>query len=88
MQVLFFWEAVGGLGLEYRCNPYAGLLDRALHAHDVHLCLGDYAFAKSWLEEQRPTHDVLHLNWLHGFYRREELDATLQNLLELPANMY
>jgi glycosyltransferase involved in cell wall biosynthesis len=77
MNVLFFWEPVGGLSLAHRCNPYAGLLDRALHAHDVHLELGDYGFSAAWLEEQRPTHDVLHLNWLHAFYRRDDLEATM-----------
>lgn len=77
MNVLFFWEPVGGLTLEHRCNPYAGLLDRALHRHDVHLHLGDYAFTPQWLEQHRATHDVLHFNWLHGFYRRDDLQATV-----------
>ncbi|MBT3341665.1 MAG: glycosyltransferase [Gemmatimonadetes bacterium] len=77
MNVLFFWEPVGGLTLEHRCNPYAGLLDRALHSHDVHLTLGDDAFSPEWLEAQRATHDVIHLNWLHAFYRRQDLESTV-----------
>ncbi|MBT4608497.1 MAG: glycosyltransferase [Gemmatimonadetes bacterium] len=77
MNVLFFWEPVGGLSLEHRCNPYAGLLDHALHAHDIHLELGDYGMSPAWLEAQRSTHDVLHLNWLHLFYRRDDLAATV-----------
>lgn len=77
MNVLFFWEPVGGLTLQHRCNPYAGLLDRALEAHDVHLDLGDYEFSPAWLEAQRATHDVIHLNWLHAFYRRQDLASTV-----------
>ena len=87
MNVLFFWEQVGGLSLEFRCNPYAGLLDGALHAHDVHLELGDYGFSRSWLEAQRPTHDVLHFNWLHAFYRRHDLASTLAAYHDFAENL-
>ena len=88
MNVLFFWEPVGGLTLEHRCNPYAGLLDRALHAHDIHLDLGDYAFTPQWLEAQRSTHDVIHLNWLHAFYRRDDLAATLDAYHDFAENLH
>ena len=54
MKVLFFWEAVGGLSLEHRCNPYAGLLARELEKLDIHLVLGDYDFERGWLE-RKPT---------------------------------
>ena len=78
MNVLFFWEPRSQtLTLEERTNPYAALLDRALHGHDVHLKQGDYGFSRSWLEAQRPTHDVLHLHWLHWFYRRDDLASTV-----------
>lgn len=88
MNVLFFWEPVGGLTLEHRCNPYAGLLDLALHDHDIHLDLGDYAFTPSWLEQQRSTHDVIHLNWLHAFYRRDDLTTTLKAYHDFAENLH
>lgn len=88
MNVLFFWEPVGGLSLKHRCNPYAGLLDRALHTHDVHLELGDYAFSRSWLEAQRPTHDVIHFNWLHAFYRRDDLPSTIAAYRDFAENLH
>ena len=88
LNVLFFWEPVGGLSLEHRCNPYAGLLDRALHAHDVHLELGDYGFSRSWLQAKRPTHDLLHFNWLHAFYRREDLTSTVAAYHDFAENLH
>ncbi|NKB66705.1 MAG: glycosyltransferase [Candidatus Latescibacteria bacterium] len=78
MNVLFFWEQVGGLTLQHKCNPYAGLLARALEKLDIHLELGDYSLSPQWLEEKRSTHDVLHLNWLHHFYRSTDLESTLE----------
>jgi len=74
--------------LEHRCNPYAGLLDRALHTHDFHLEPGDYAFSRSWLEAQRPAHDVLHFNWLHAFYRRDDLASTLAAYHDFAENLH
>ena len=40
MNVAFYWEPVGGLTLQHRCNPYAGLLAQELARLDVHLELG------------------------------------------------
>lgn len=77
MKVLFFWEPVGGLTLMHRCNPYAGLLARALEPHDIHLELGDYGFSQAWLEARRPGHEVLHLHWLQRFYRGQDLASTV-----------
>ena len=78
MRVLFFWEPVGGLTLQHRCNPYAPLLSRALEKRDIHLELGDYDFRRSWLEEKRGACSVLHLNWLHPFYRTDKLETTVE----------
>ena len=67
---LFFWE---GSGLQLgRANPYAALLAGALRRHGVELAEGDYDFGRTWLEESRATHDVLHFNWLDRFYARFE----------------
>jgi len=88
MNILFFWEQTGGLTLRHRCNPYAGLLDRALHAHDMHLELGDYDFASPWLEAQRSTHEVIHLNWLHAFYRRGDLASTVDAYHHFAENLH
>jgi beta-1,4-mannosyltransferase len=87
MKVLFFWEAVGGLTLEHRCNPYAGLLARELEKRDIHLELGDYDFERDWLERKRPDFEVLHLNWLDRFYRAEDLEATLERYTRFAENV-
>ena len=76
MKAFFFWENVGGLTLEHWCNPYAGLLARALERQCIHLELGDYTFDRHWLESNRNDHQVLHLNWLHFFYRTDTLETT------------
>ncbi|SVD53187.1 uncharacterized protein METZ01_LOCUS406041, partial [marine metagenome] len=74
VRVLFFWVAVGSLGLEYHCNPCSGLLDRALHVHDVHLDLGEYAFTKFWIEDPRlPTPQLV-----ARILPADDLGATMQ----------
>ena len=80
MNALFFWEKAGGLTLEHKCNPYGPLLARAMEKLDVHLELGDYGFEKDYLEEKRETFDVLHINWLHHFYRSEDLETGVARL--------
>ena len=87
MKVLFFWEPVGGLTLEYKCNPYAGLLARELEKLDIHLELGDYDLQRDWLEEKRKDVDVLHLNWLHAFYRKDSLEETVQCYARFAENL-
>ena len=87
MRAFFFWERVGGLSLEYPCNPYAGLLARALEKRDIHLELGDYAFEQAWLRSHRADHEVLHLNWLHHFYRGDDLDTTLKRYARFEENL-
>ena len=78
MHVAFYWEPVGGLTLQHRCNPYAGLLAAELAKDDIHLELGDYAFTKSWLEDNRARIGVLHFHWLHFFYRHDTLETTVR----------
>jgi len=80
MNALFFWEKAGGLTLEHKCNPYGPLLARAMAKKGVHLELGDYAFEKAYLTEKRKTNDVLHINWLHHFYRAEDLQTSVKRL--------
>ncbi len=88
MRAFFFWEArAGGLTLSHKCNPYAGLLARALEKWDIGLELGDYAFEPDWLETHRKEYDVLHLNWLHWFYRREDLEATVEQYARFAENL-
>lgn len=77
MRAFFFWEPVGGLTLQHKCNPYAGLLALELEKKDIYLELGEYDLDKSWLEANRQDFDILHLHWLHYFYRRESLDESV-----------
>lgn len=80
MNALFFWERAGGLTLAHKCNPYGPLLARAMAKLGVHLALGDYEFEKAYLEEKRETFDVLHINWLHHFYRADDLESGVTRL--------
>ncbi len=48
MKAFYFWEPVGGLTLQHRCNPYAGLLALAMEKHDITLELGEYAVGRAW----------------------------------------
>jgi beta-1,4-mannosyltransferase len=77
MRVFFFWEPVGGITLQHKCNPYAGLLALELEKTGIYLELGEYELDKSWLEDNRKGYDVLHLHWLHYFYRRDSLEASV-----------
>ncbi len=87
MRVLFFWEPVGGLTLAHPCNPYAGLLEREMKGMGIELELGDYGFERTWLEEKRAACDVLHLNWLHGFYREKSLQDSLERCARFTENL-
>ncbi|MDP6037639.1 MAG: glycosyltransferase, partial [Candidatus Latescibacteria bacterium] len=77
MLAFFFWEPVGGLTLQHKCNPYAGLLALELEKMDIFLELGEYDLDKSWLERNRKNYDILHLHWLHYFYRRDSLESSV-----------
>ncbi|MFT5366591.1 MAG: beta-1,4-mannosyltransferase [Candidatus Latescibacterota bacterium] len=87
MNAFFFWEPVGGLTLQHKCNPYAGLLAQELEKLDIRLELGKYALEKSWLEENRKTFDVLHLHWLHYFYRRDTLENSVADYEKFAENL-
>ena len=87
MKVFFFWEDVGGLTLAHRCNPYAGLLALALARRGIELELGDYTFSRQWLRENRDEVSILHLNWLHQFYREDDLAATRKRYDHFAANL-
>lgn len=87
MNVAFYWEPVGGLTLKHKCNPYAGLLARELEKDDIHLELGDYAFTKPWLDENRGRIEVLHFHWLHYFYRRDTLEETVRQYGQFAENL-
>ena len=87
MNVFFFWEDVGGLSLAHRCNPYAGLLALALARRDIQLELGDYTFSREWLYDNRQEFSVLHLNWLHHFYREDSLAGTRERYDRFAANL-
>lgn len=80
MRVLFFWEPNWRYGEEPRSNPYADCLTRALEKLDVHLSHGDYGLHPDWLEANRSEFDVLHLNWLHYFYRHDNLEDSVCRL--------
>ena len=87
MKAFFFWEPVGGLTLQHKCNPYAGLLAQELESLDIHLTLGEYALEKTWLKQHRKDYDVLHLHWLHYFYRRETLEASVADYAKFAENL-
>lgn len=89
MRAFFFWEAAaGGLGLQDRCNPYGPLLARDLSRLGIHLELGDYAFRRDWLEDARCDYAVLHLNWLHWFYRDDTLEKSVTRLNRFADNLH
>jgi beta-1,4-mannosyltransferase len=87
MNVAFYWEPVGGLTLQHKCNPYAGLLAQELAKDDIHLELGDYGFTKPWLDENQSRIDVLHFHWLHFFYRRDSLETTVKQYGQFSENL-
>lgn len=88
MNAIFFWEKAGGLTLSHKCNPYGPLLALAMQKQNIHLELGDYAFEKEYLKQKRQTHDVLHINWLHHFYRAEDLKTAVQHLHHFVENLH
>lgn len=89
MRAFFFWEAAaGGLALQDRCNPYGPLLAHELAKLDIHLELGDYAFRRDWLKDARSDFSVLHLNWLHWFYRDDTLEQSASRLTRFADNLH
>lgn len=89
MNILYFWEKrAGGLTLDHKCNPQAGILYQALKKHDIHLEYGDYSFGKRMLEERREVCEVIHFNWLHYFYRFEDLETATRKYARFVENLH
>ena len=88
MNAIFFWEKAGGLTLAHKCNPYGPLLALSMKKQGIQLELGDYAFEKEWLEQKRKTHDILHINWLHHFYRAADLQTAVTRLNHFVENLH
>ena len=90
MNVLFFWEkSAGGITLHHRCNPYAGILHKALRSYGVNLEAGNYDhfFSKRWLKKISTEFDIIHLNWLHYFYRRDNFQNSIQSFIRFVDNL-
>ncbi len=87
MRVLFFWEPDWCHGTENHSNPYADCLSKALGKLGIQLSHGDYALSPEWLEANRPKCGVLHLNWLHYFYRHENLEASVSLFRQFMDNL-
>lgn len=87
MRAAFFWEPEKGLSLDDRCNPYGPLLKQALARRGIELELGDYDLSAAWLEAQRRHLQVLHLNWLHHFYRRDTLEHSVEAYARFAENL-
>ena len=87
MKAAFFWEPGKGLSLDDRCNPYGPLLKQALARRGIELELGDYDLSAQWLEARRGDCQVLHLNWLHHFYRRDTLEHSVEAYARFAENL-
>jgi len=80
-RVAYFWEESGDLSMEARCNPYAPLLARGLESEGYELVDTPYAVSDEELRKRLPDHPVLHLNWLHRFYRGKSPQEARGNAL-------
>lgn len=87
MNVRFFWEAGGDFSLAHRGNPYGPLLAHAMQARGITFSAGDYAFTKQWLDDVRATDEVLHINWLHHFYKADDLASSIRSLTRFTDNL-
>ena len=87
MKVLYFWEPNGGLSLADRTNPYGPLLASALQKQGTTLEFGQYAFEKPYLEARRAECGAMHINWLHHFYKAEDLDACVKRYHDFAENL-
>jgi glycosyltransferase involved in cell wall biosynthesis len=85
MNVTFFWEGGSDFTLTHKGNPYGPLLAIAMAELGITFVPGDYGFTRDWVDTNREHSDVLHINWLHHFYRgdtREESTTRLNNLAD------
>jgi glycosyltransferase involved in cell wall biosynthesis len=63
------------------------LLAQELAKLDIHLELGDYEFDREWLDKNRSRIGVLHFHWLHYFYRRDTLEASVRQYGQFSENL-
>ena len=87
MKVLYFWEPNGGLSLDDRTNPYGPLLAAALEKQGTVLEFGQYSFQKPYLEERRADCGAMHINWLHHFYKAEDLESCVRRYHDFAENL-
>ncbi|MDA0745608.1 MAG: glycosyltransferase [bacterium] len=87
MKVLYFWEPKGGLSLTDRTNPYGPLLTSALEKQGTILEFGQYSFEKSYLEDRRTECTAIHINWLHHFYKAEDLGSCVKRYHDFAENL-
>ena len=87
MNVRFFWESGDDFTLAHRGNPYGPLLAIAMEALGNRFTAGDYDFARDWLETSREDSHVLHLNWLHHFYKADDLSTSVRKLKRFTNNL-
>lgn len=87
MTVKFFWEAGDDLTLAHLGTPYGPLMAISMAKLGITFEPGDYSFTKKWLEASRNTSDVLHINWLHHFYKGDDLATTVGNLKRFTNNL-
>jgi glycosyltransferase involved in cell wall biosynthesis len=87
MNVRFFWEAGGDFTLAHRGNPYGPLMAIAMQKQGITFLPGDYDFKRKWLEEARESSQVLHFNWIHHFYKGDDLGSVVGNLKRFTDNL-
>lgn len=87
MNALYFWEPKGGLSLSDQTNPYGPLLAMALQKQGICLEFGQYSFEKSYLEARRGACGALHINWLHHFYRADDLNSCVKRYRDFAENL-
>jgi beta-1,4-mannosyltransferase len=87
MNVRFFWEAGDDFTLAHRGNPYGPLLAIAMAKLGHAFFPGNYDFTRKWLDASREDSDVLHINWLHHFYRAADLETSVRNLKRFTNNL-
>ena len=87
MNVRFFWEVGDDFTLAHRGNPYGPLLAIAMAKLGIQYQPGSYDFTRKWLDETRESSDVLHINWLHHFYKADHLSTSIRNLKRFTNNL-
>lgn len=66
----------------YRGNPYLDLLDQALQGQGINVLDTDVLYpTKAWLRLNRHDIDVLHFQWLQGFYQNRRFGKSLKRVI-------